>query len=84
MQVLTFFFFVYQENKLNDAIAVETLLLFWDCSMTTPHLGGVWVYTFFVLLRGGKLGGGWYFIQVRGVTVKKKLIRYFRIIKEMK
>ena len=33
--------------------------------------GGRWVYRFFVILRDGKLGGGWYLIKVRDITVKK-------------
>ena len=35
-----------------------------------------------MILRDGKLGGGWYLIKVRDVTVKKFLIKYFCIIKE--
>ena len=40
------------------------------CSIITSCLEGMWFYTFFVILREGKLGGGWYLIQVRGVKVK--------------
>ena len=35
------------------------------------HPGGSWVYTFFVILGDGKLGGGWYLIKVRDVLIKK-------------
>ena len=42
----------------------------WSCSIIASRLWGRWFYTFFVILRDGKLGGGWYLIQVRGVTVK--------------
>ena len=51
-------------------------------SIITSRPGGRWVYRFFVILRDGKLGGGWYLIKVRDVTVKKSLIKYFCIIKE--
>ena len=53
-----------------------------DDSIITSRPGGRWVYTFFVILRDGKLGGGWYLIKVRDVTVKKNSMKFFRIIKE--
>ena len=40
-------------------------------SIITSRPGGRWVYRFFVILRDGKLGGGWYLIKVRDITVKK-------------
>ena len=40
-------------------------------SVITSCPEGRWVYTFFVILRYGKLGSGWYLINVRDVTVKK-------------
>ena len=51
-------------------------------SIITSRPGERWVYTFFVTLRDGKLGGGWYLINVRDVTVKKFSMKYFCIIKE--
>ena len=39
---------------------------------------GRWVYTFFLILRDGKLGGGRYLIRVRDITVKNS-IKYFSI-----
>ena len=39
-------------------------------SLITSRPGGRWVYRFFVILRDGKLGGGWNFIKVRDITVK--------------
>ena len=30
------------------------------CSIVTSRIGGGWVSTFFVMLRGGKRGGEWY------------------------
>ena len=38
--------------------------------MITSRPGGRWVYTFFAIIRDGKLGGGWYLIK-SDVTVKK-------------
>ena len=35
-----------------------------------------------MILHGGKLGGGWYLIKVRDVTVKKNSMKYFCIIQE--
>ena len=40
-------------------------------SIITSRPGGRWGYTFFVILRDGKLGGRWYLIKVCDVTVKK-------------
>ena len=44
-------------------------------SIIAPRPEGRWVYTFFVILRDGKLGGlgggGWYLIKVRDVSVKQ-------------
>ena len=39
---------------------------------------GRWVYTFFLILRDGKLGGGRYLIRIRDITVKNS-IKYFSI-----
>ena len=48
-------------------------------SIITSRPGGRWVYTFFVILRDGKLGGGvgWYLIKVRDITVKKNSMRKY-------
>ena len=51
-------------------------------SIITSCPEGRWVYTFFVILRYGKLGSGWYLINVRDVTVKKNSMKCFCIIKE--
>ena len=57
-------------------------------SITASGPGGWWVYTFFVILRDGKLVGregvGWYLIKVLDVTAKKKKnsMKYFCIIRE--
>ena len=51
-------------------------------SVITCRRRGRWVYTFFVTLRDGKLGGGWYLIKICDVTVKKNSMKYFCIIKE--
>ena len=40
-------------------------------SLITSRSGGRWVYRFFVILRDGKLGGGWNLIKVRDITVEK-------------
>ena len=65
-------------------------MLLWSDSVITSRPGGLF-YTFFVILRDGKLGrgrsgrggrGGWCLIKVRDVTVKKISIKYFCIIKE--
>ena len=40
-------------------------------SLITSRPGGRWVYRFFVILRDGKLGGGWNLIKVRDITVEK-------------
>ena len=45
-------------------------------SIITSRLGGRWVYKFFLILRDGKLGGGWYLIKVRDLTVKKFSMNY--------
>ena len=63
-------------------------MLLWGDSIITSRPGGRWFYTFFVILREGKLGrrrngrGGWYLIKVRDVTVTKISMKYFCIIKE--
>ena len=51
-------------------------------SIITSRPGGRWFHTFFVILRDGKLGGGWYLIKVCDVTVKKISMKFFCIIKE--
>ena len=49
-------------------------------SIITSRPGGRWVYAFFVILRDGKLGCGWYLIKVRDSMVKKVSIKQFCII----
>ena len=58
------------------------MMLLWGELIITSRPGGRWVYTFFVILRDVKLGGGWYLIKVRDVTVKRISMKYFCIIKE--
>ena len=53
------------------------IFLIWGNSIITSRPG-----CSFVILRDTKLGGGWYLIKVRDVTVKKISMKYFCIIKE--
>ena len=57
---------------------------FWGDSITTLYPGGRWVYTFFVILCDGKLGGSrWYLTKVREVLLKSvNSMKYFCTIKE--
>ena len=54
------------------------LTLMGDKSIITSRTGGKWIYTFFVILRDGKLGagGGCYLIKVHDITVKKVSMNY--------
>ena len=47
------------------------------CSIITSRIGGGWVSAFFVMLRDGKRGGEWYFVEGRSVTVKKIIKPFF-------
>ena len=51
-------------------------------SIITSRTGGRRVYTFFVILHDGKLGGGWYLTKMCDITVKKISMKYFCVIKE--
>ena len=57
---------------------------FWGDSIITLYPGGRWVYTFFVILRDGKLGGSrWYLTKVHELLLKSvNSFKYFCIIKE--
>ena len=68
----------YLELQLLSAISCcttpqtfQSIVRYRSCSIITWRIGVGWVSAFFVMLRDGKLGGEWYFMNGCHVIVKK-------------